>query len=191
MGHDALPQTKSVAAAIPSTDTKGDHAMSLQDDVRYLLDRTEIQDKIVLYGLGQDLHQPDAQDKNILEQWNELFTPDAQIDLTDVAGAVFNLHDYAELMRGKGLKGGGLEVSFKARNHVEGHGTVKITGDTATSMSLHIHTHETRDGKASLFDVGYWHDTWLRTVEGWRITYRRHQKLYTNTFPIIANPHFL
>jgi hypothetical protein len=165
--------------------------MSIENEVRYLLDRLEIQDKIALYGLGQDLHQPDAANKNLLEEWSRLFTPDVQIDLTSLGLKVFTLQEYAELMRGKGLKGGGLEVPFKAWQHLEGHATVKIDGDTATSLALHVHTHETRDGKKNLLDAGYWHDEWVRTPEGWRIKHRRHQSLYTNTFPVVEGPAFL
>ena len=164
---------------------------NLDDKVRYLLDRLEIQDKVALYGLGQDLHQPDADNKNILEQWDDLFTPDATIDVTSLGLKVFTLHEYAELMRGKDLKGGGLETPFKAWQHLEGHATVKIDGDTATSLALHHHTHETREGRANLLDAGYWHDDWVRTSNGWRIKSRRHQSLYTNTFPVIAGPAFL
>ncbi len=58
--------------------------MSLEKDVRYLLDRVEIQDKVSLYGLGQDIHQPDAANKNLLEQWGHLFTSDAKIDLSSL-----------------------------------------------------------------------------------------------------------
>lgn len=166
--------------------------MSIESDVRYLLDRVEIQDKIALYGLGQDCHQSGAENKNILEQWGQLFTPDAQIDVTDLGvPKVMSLQEYAELMRGPGLKGGGLEVPFKAWQHLEGHGTVTITGDTAKSVALHLHSHITKDGKANLHDAGYWHDEWVRTPEGWRIKNRRHQFLYTNTYPTVENPPFL
>lgn len=165
--------------------------MSIESDVRYLLDRIEIQDKIALYGLGQDLHQPGAENKNILEQWSKLFTPDAEIDVTSLGLKVFTLYEYAELMRGKDLKGGGLEVPFDAWQHLEGHGTVTIDGDTATSLALHLHTHQARDGVRNLFDMGYWHDKWVRTPEGWRIKHRRHQSLYTNTFPVFKGPPFL
>ena len=164
---------------------------TVDQHIRYLLDRVEIQDKVALYGLGQDLHQPDAADKNILEQWNELFTPDARIDVTSLGLKVFTLVEYAELMRGEGLKGGGLEKPFRAWQHLEGHATVKIDGDTATSLALHHHTHETRDGGANLLDAGYWHDDWVRTGEGWRIRLRRHQSLYTNTFSVVPGPDFL
>jgi len=165
--------------------------MSLETDVRYLLDRIEIQDKVALYGLGQDLHQASNRDKNILEQWSQLFAPDATIDLSDLGLRKFNLHDYAELMRGKGLKGGGLETNFKAWQHIEGHATVTINGDRATSISLHMHTHAARNIEANLFDVGYWHDEWVRLPEGWRILHRSHTALYTHTFPLVPNPPFL
>jgi hypothetical protein len=45
--------------------------MTLQSDVRYLLDRLAIQDVIARYGLGQDLHQGDNEDQNMLAQWAE------------------------------------------------------------------------------------------------------------------------
>jgi len=165
--------------------------MSLESDVRYLLDRIEIQDKVALYGLGQDFHQADAENKDILEQWSQLFTPDARIDITDLGIGECGLVEYAEVMRGKGLKGGGLEVSFNAWQHIEGHATVKIDGDTATSVALHFHSHEARDGVRNLIDAGYWYDDWVRTAEGWRIKKRRHKACYTNTYPVVAGAAFL
>jgi hypothetical protein len=56
----------------------------IETKVQYLLDRFEIQDKINLYGLGQDLHQADIENKNVLEQWNESFTRNASIDIKDL-----------------------------------------------------------------------------------------------------------
>ncbi|MBW4793277.1 nuclear transport factor 2 family protein [Pseudomonas tolaasii] len=97
--------------------------------------------------MGQDCHQSGAENKNILEQWGQLFTPDAQIDVTDLGVPKVMSQEYAELTQGPGLTGGGLEVPFKAWQHIEGHGTVTITGDTATSVALHLHSHITKDGK--------------------------------------------
>ncbi|CAM3940879.1 nuclear transport factor 2 family protein [Bordetella muralis] len=165
--------------------------MSLEKDVRYLLDRIEIEDKVSLYGLGQDLHQAGAENKNVLEQWNDLFTPDAKIDLSSLGLKTYDLQEYGELMRGKGMKGGGLEVKFKAWQHIEGLARVTIDGDTAKSLSFHFHSHEARDVKANLIDAGYWHDEWVRTPAGWRIKARRHQSLYTNTYAVIDGPDFL
>jgi hypothetical protein len=160
------------------------------DRIRYLLDGIEIQDKIALYGLGQDLHQADSGGGNVLAQWGELFTPDAEIDATDGLDTVFDLQAYAELMRGEGLVGGaeGLGTSFNAWQHIEGHATVTIDGDTAHSIAPHLHTHANRDGSSNTFAVGYWHDDWVRTPDGWRISYRRVQNLYFHTFPVVANP---
>lgn len=46
--------------------------MSPETDVRYLLDRLEIQDLIAKYGIGQDLHQPDADhDARVVATGNE------------------------------------------------------------------------------------------------------------------------
>jgi hypothetical protein len=165
--------------------------MSLEKDVRFLLDRIEIEDKISLYGLGQDLHQAGAPNKNILQEWNQLFTPDAAIDIRSLGLPVFNLTEFSELMRGKGMKGGGLEVKFKAWQHIEGLSRLTIDGDTAHSLSFHFHTHEARDTQANLIDAGYWHDEWVRTPAGWRIKKRRHQSLYTNTYAVIDGPDFL
>jgi SnoaL-like protein len=160
------------------------------DRIQYLFDRIEIQDKVALYGLGQDLHQADGGDGNVLAQWGELFTPDAKIDATDAGAGVFELDEYAELMRGKDLVGGteGLGLSFNAWQHIEGHATVTIDGDTAHSIAPHMHTHANRDGSSNTFAVGYWHDDWVRTPAGWRISFRRVEQLYFHTFPVVATP---
>ncbi|WP_197373542.1 nuclear transport factor 2 family protein [Mycolicibacterium baixiangningiae] len=163
------------------------------DRIQYLLDRIEIQDKVALYGLGQDLHQADSGDGDVLAQWKDLFTADAKIDATDGLNTIFGLDDYAKLMRGENLLGGteGLGHSFDAWQHIEGHATVTIDGDTAHSIAPHLHTHSNRDGSSNTFAVGYWHDDWIRTSEGWRISYRRVQNLYFHTFPRAANPQIL
>jgi hypothetical protein len=163
----------------------------LERDVRYLLDRIEIQDKITLYALGQDYHQPGAKNKNVLEEWNEIFVPDAKIDFTDIGAIVYNPQTYAELMRGPGMKGGGLEPPFKIWWHLEHPTRVEIDGDTATSVSLHVHSHELKAETGNTFATGYWHDEWVRTPDGWRIAVRRIKHLYFNTFAIIKTPQLL
>lgn len=49
--------------------------MTVDSDVRYVLDRFAIQDVIAGYGLGQDLHQGDNEDQDMLAQWARVFTP--------------------------------------------------------------------------------------------------------------------
>jgi hypothetical protein len=164
--------------------------MSDDNRIQYLLDRIEIQDKIALYGLGQDMHQADSGDGNVLAQWDQLFTPDVKIDATAAGAKVFELREYAELMRGKDLLGGtaGLGLSFNAWQHIEGHATVSIVGDTAHSIAPHLHMHASRDGSSNTFAVGYWHDDWIRTPEGWRISFRRVEHLFFQTFPTVETP---
>jgi hypothetical protein len=160
------------------------------DRIRYLLDRLEIQDQVALYGLGQDLHQADSGDADVLAQWSRLFTPDALIDATDAGGQVLGLQEYAELMRGRGLVGGtaGLGLSFNVWQHIEGHATVTIDADTAHSITPHWHTHASRDGRTNTHAVGYWHDDWIRTDDGWRIRTRRVEHLYFQSFPVVPTP---
>ena len=165
-----------------------EYLKKLSANVQYLLDRMEIQDKILLYALGQDHHQPGAENKNILEEWSQIFVNDVKFDCTDVGLKVFDLYEYAELMRGKDLTGGGLELPFKSWAHLEHQTKVEIDGDKANSISLHIHTHVTKDNKGNTFAVGYWYDQWKRTDKGWRIIERRLKQLYFDTFPLVDNP---
>jgi hypothetical protein len=167
--------------------------MTLQSDIRYLLDRFAIQDVIAGYGLGQDLHQGDNKDQNMLAQWAEVFAPDAVIDASDVGlSAGTGLAEYVDFMRGKDRRGDqGLGRLFVLWQHREGYATVTVDGDTATAISPFFHTHQTRDGDANVIHTGLWHDRLERRTEGWRIVHRYLENGFFNTFPRIANPHDL
>jgi hypothetical protein len=167
--------------------------MTLDPQMQYLLDRIEIQDKVALYGLGQDRHQADSGDGNVMAEWGKLFAHDAKIDATDAGAGIFELDEYCELMRGEGLVGGteGLGLSFNAWLHIEGHASVTIDGDVAHSVSPHLHMHASRDGSSNTVAVGYWHDDWIRTAEGWRISFRRVEDLFMQTFPVVQTPPML
>ncbi|MCU1494201.1 MAG: hypothetical protein JWO62_1965 [Acidimicrobiaceae bacterium] len=163
--------------------------MTLEIDVRYLLDRLAIQDLIAKYGMGQDLHQADD-DQDVLQQWLEIFAPDAVLDASAVGGpAAMTLQEYAELLRGPNLDGQkGMPVHFDAWQHREGYATVTIEGDTATAVSPFLHLHEARDGGSNLVHAGMWRDTLKRLPQGWRISHRRLQDLFFNTFARVENP---
>jgi hypothetical protein len=163
--------------------------MSTERDLRYVLDRFAIQDLIAVYGLGQDLHQA-GQDNDVLAQWAEVFAPDAVIDTSAVGGpSAMTLSEYAHMLRGPGLDGTrGMPVPFDAWQHREGYASVGIDGDTATAVSPFLHLHQTRDGAANLLHAGMWHDRLARLPQGWRITHRRLQDLFFNTFPRVENP---
>jgi hypothetical protein len=107
--------------------------MTAETDLRYVFDRIAIQDMIAKYGIGQDLHQPDNADQNILQQWSQVFASDAVIDASSVGYEnPIDLITYAEMMRGKGLTGwvsstpngdterGGLSSSWTATSRGPG-----------------------------------------------------------------------
>jgi SnoaL-like protein len=77
-------------------------ARSVEERLRYLTDRVEIQDLVTRYGLGQDLHQNG--DNNVLEQWHEVFAPEATVDYsaTDASLEGIGYRELAEAMRGPG-----------------------------------------------------------------------------------------
>ncbi|MFF4653055.1 nuclear transport factor 2 family protein [Streptomyces sp. NPDC001380] len=167
-----------------------ENTMMLESDVRYLLDRFAIQDVIAKYGLGQDLHQGDDADQDMLTQWAEVFAPDAVIDASDVGlSAEIGLEEFVDFMRGEGRRPDqGLGRLFGLWQHREGYAVVTIDDDAATAVSPFFHTHETRDGKANVIHTGLWHDRLERRAEGWRIVHRRLEDGFFHTFARISNP---
>ncbi|MGW9032005.1 nuclear transport factor 2 family protein [Streptomyces sp. NPDC055722] len=166
--------------------------MSIESDtaIRYLMDRIAIQDVIARYGIGQDLHQGDNADQDLMAQWAEVFSADAVIDASDVGqSAEIRLPDYLNFMRGARREGtDGLGRLFGRWQHREGYATVVIDGDHATATSPFFHTHETRDGNANVVHTGLWHDRLERLPEGWRIVHRRLENGFFHTFARISNP---
>jgi hypothetical protein len=165
--------------------------MSFDTEVRYLLDRMEIQDLIATYGLGQDLHQPPDENQDILEEWSRVFAPDAVIDTSAGGGpGSMNLESLAELMRGRGLKGGtnGLGAVFSKWQHREGHAVVTLSGDTATALTPFLHLHEVRADGSQLIHSGTWIDRLERRPEGWRIVHRGMRHAFFQRFATIPLP---
>ena len=163
--------------------------MTMEEKVQYLLDRSEIQERIAIYGLGQDYHQPGFKNQDSYNEWSEVFSDDVQIDVSDVVPeTTLNLTQYVEMMRGKDGRGGGLDTDFRVWAHLEHPVKIRIEGDDAESVSLHIHTHETKDSTGSTAAVGYWFDRWKRMPNGWRIVERRVKQLFFNTAQLIETP---
>ncbi|WP_258342372.1 nuclear transport factor 2 family protein [Saccharopolyspora gregorii] len=156
--------------------------MSLESDVRYLLDRLEIQDVIARYGLGQDLHQPHDENLDVLEHWADVFTEDAVLDYSEAGmPAAMSREELADIMRGP-QRDGGMANIYNVWQHVEGHATVTIDGDRATAVSPHLHTHETKAGEpANVIAAGMFYDALERRPEGWRIVRRQLKNLYVHT----------
>jgi hypothetical protein len=152
--------------------------MTLQSDVRYVLVRFAIQDVIPRYGLGQDLHQGDNEDQNMLAQWADVFAPDAVIDASDVepsAGTAWpstSSSCAARTARGDQRLG----RLFGLWQHRDCHlALLPHPSDPRRQRQRHSHRPVARPaGKGA--------------AEGWRIVHRRLENGFFNTFPRIANP---
>jgi len=128
-----------------------------------LSDRLEIQDQITAYSYAIDLHN-----------WDELdaiFTPDATLDFTATGGEQGTLTELKPWLD-KSLN------LFDGHQHLMGNTRVQFDGDTATSQTMCLNPMPlTHDGTQRLVIVGLWyHDDWVRTPDGWRITKRVQQK---------------
>jgi hypothetical protein len=135
-------------------------------DLQELSDRLEIQDLITAYSYAVDFHR-----------WGDLdaiFTPDAVLDFTASGG------ERGELPAIKDFFGRSL-TRFAGHQHLMGNTAVQLDGDTATATTLcHNPMYLTaEDGRQRVLLVGIWyHDTLVRTADGWRISSRTQQKGY-------------
>jgi SnoaL-like domain len=129
-------------------------------------DRLEIQDQVTAYSYAVDFHQWDDLDA--------IFTPDATLDFTATGG------EKGDLTSTKAFFERALNL-FDSHQHLMGNIAVVFDGDTATSKTLchNPMTLKEGDGKQRMMFVGLWyHDTWVRTADGWRISSRRQEKGY-------------
>jgi hypothetical protein len=135
-----------------------------------LSDRLEINDLITDYSYAIDTRSWDDLDA--------VFTPDAQIDYTAVGGESGDVPTIKAWLA-KTL------AMFSGFQHLVATSKVTIDGDTATGRTLcHNPMIMGADGKQSVMFVGIWyHDTFVRTPDGWRISSRREEKGYLYGLP--------
>lgn len=134
-------------------------------------DRLEIQDLFTRYCYAIDDRDWDALD--------ELFTPDARIDYTATGGSAGLLPEIKLWLAGA-LGACGMSQHMVSLPHLA------ISGDTATSRMILFNPMMMADaeGNSSTFFVGVWyHDTLVRTAEGWRIAERSQKLAYTHATP--------
>jgi hypothetical protein len=163
--------------------------MNSDAQIRYLLDRLEIQDLIARYAVGQDAHQ---HDDGLLEQWHDVFTQDATVDYSAGGFRKGTYVELAEWMRGDGIHNGdrnGRMHEFTRWQHMLGLPTVTIDGDTATARSDLLATHRAKtdsDGEPGWYfnDACTFHDDFVRTVNGWRIAHRLLEVHWADPFPV-------
>ncbi|MDX3263424.1 nuclear transport factor 2 family protein [Streptomyces sp. MI02-2A] len=152
--------------------------------LQYLADRVEIQDLMVRYALGQDLHQ--AGDNGVLEQWDTVFAPESTVDYSAAGGPPLKDIHYrvlVDVMRGSD---GSMSGLLKWQ-HFQGVSAVDVDGDTAVARTQHLHTHKGGlDGQGwNLIETGFFVDRLVRRPEGWRIVHRTLEIIWMDSFPTV------
>lgn len=109
--------------------------------------------------------------------FNRVFTDDAK---ADYAGGRLKLEGCRGIMEGMRSVIRGMPKA--ASNHFITGADIVVRGDTATSDTFGaIFVHKQPKGEPpvlSAMGVRY-RDRWVRTARGWRIQYRRHDRLWT------------
>jgi ketosteroid isomerase-like protein len=144
----------------------------MSKSLQELSDRIEIQDLITDYSYAVDTHSWDDLDA--------IFTPDAALDFTATGG------EAGDLPTIKAWFDKVLNL-FGGHQHLVATSKITIDGDTATARTL-CHNPmwlPARDGaEPQVMFVGLWyHDTLVRTADGWRISSRRQEKGYLHGLP--------
>jgi hypothetical protein len=143
-----------------------------------LSDRLEIQDLQSAYSHAIDTRDFDALDR--------VFTPDAFIDYTAFGGSAGGLEETKAFLR-KAL------AMFGGFQHMVATSQVKLSGNRATAKTICWNPMVLKGGGAGeprVFFCGLWyHDAYLRTLDGWRITSRIEEKCFTHNMPAeFTNP---
>lgn len=135
-----------------------------------LSDRLAIQDLITAYSYAIDFRNFDELD--------DLFTIDATLDFTATGGIAGTLPEIKAWLAS-------VLPNFTGHQHLVGTTRVVLDGDAATASSIcHNPMYFDKDGKQQLLYVGLWyHDTFARTSEGWRMASRVQQKGYLHGLP--------
>jgi hypothetical protein len=140
--------------------------MTLQE----LSDRQEIQDLMVAYAY--------AIDRKNWDELDEVFTPDAVIDYSEMVGFRGNLAETKKFL----VEGLGQLAAYQ---HSISTSQIRIKGDMAHGRTLCSNPMVIDIGgtKQTMF-VGLWYrDIFVRTSKGWRISERYEEKCYTHNVP--------
>ena len=140
------------------------------DDLRYLLDRQEIDDLLIRYATAVDRRQ-----------WSELetvFTADADLDYRSAGGIRGAFPEVRQWLS---------EVLplFEVTQHLVVNRAVTVDAAAGTARSravFHNPNQLTVHGEPWLFVVGgCYHDRLVRTADGWRISVRVEETLWWQT----------
>jgi hypothetical protein len=134
-----------------------------------LSDRLEIQDLITAYSYAVDFHRFDDLD--------DIFTADAELDLTATGGITGPLAEVKQWLAN-------VLPNFGGHQHLVATSQVTVTGDTATARSICHNPMWFTDPQQPPLFVGLWYvDDFVRTDAGWRISRRAQQKGYLHGLP--------
>jgi hypothetical protein len=160
--HFERERLKSAGFRRAATNTTGDAMLSLQE----ISDRLEIQDLLTRYCYAID-------EKNF-DDLDNVFTPDATIDYSQVGGETGSYEKIkAYLPSALG--------DFQYYNHAISTTRLRINGDTAEAHSILFNPMMPKGarGQERFFFVGlHYHDHLVRTPQGWRIKTRIEEKPY-------------
>jgi hypothetical protein len=143
-----------------------------------LSDRLEIQDLQTAYSHAIDTRDFDALDR--------VFTRDAFIDYTAFGGSAGGLEETKAFLRQALAMFGGFQ-------HMVATSQVRLAGNRATAKTICWNPMVSKGrgaGEPPVFFCGLWyHDEYLRTLDGWRITKRVEEKCFTHNMPAeFTNP---
>ncbi|WP_067563492.1 nuclear transport factor 2 family protein [Nocardia acidivorans] len=141
--------------------------LSLQE----ISDRMEIEDLMVRYSHAVDTHQ--------WELLDEIFTADAHIDYTAMGGPAGDLASTKTFLAA-------VMPNFSAFQHMIANSAIRVEGDHATARTMcHNPMVVTgADGHQRLMLCGLWyHDTFVRVDDQWRIRQRIEEKSYMFVAP--------
>jgi 3-phenylpropionate/cinnamic acid dioxygenase small subunit len=137
-------------------------------DLQALADRLDIEDVLTRYAW--------ALDSKHFDELDDVFTPDAHIDYTSSGGEAGAYPDVKAWLAK-------VLPHFPAYQHLVTNKQITIDGDHATSRSEFYNpmVMAKQDGTTSIFFVGgEYHDQLTRTPDGWRITNRVEQSIWTD-----------
>jgi hypothetical protein len=134
-------------------------------------DRLEIQELLVSYSHAIDF-------KNF-DELDDVFTPDAFIDYTAFGGPSGPYPEVKKFLVD-------TMPMFSSYYHMVSTSKVVLNGDAATGVTI-CHNPMVLpggDGSDQVFVCGLWyHDKYVRTPQGWRISERVEQKTYVKDMP--------
>lgn len=134
-----------------------------------LSDRLEISDLITAYSYAIDFHRFDELDA--------IFTGDGTLDFTATGGISGDLPSVKDWLAT-------VLPNFGGHHHLVATSQVFLSGDTATARSICHNPMWFKDEAQPPLFVGLWyHDTFTRTADGWRIASRVQQKGYMHGLP--------